>query len=264
MKTLFVFVAALTLLTQTQASTTESPVLIAVIDTGIDIHHPFFKKRIWNNPGERGLDHLGRDKRTNGVDDDSNGFIDDVHGWNFAKKNSNISDDNGHGTHVAGLIIAGAAPRKIELIILKYYDRSSSPERNVEAYLAALNYAVKSQAKIINFSGGGPHPILKEKQLLQVAQKQSQIFVTALGNNGTALEDRPFFPASYGDLVIGVEALNQTGSRLLLSNFKKSQIGPAAIGESVVSSIPGGGVGTMTGTSQAAALYSGAVAKQLP
>ncbi|HRO67817.1 MAG TPA: S8 family serine peptidase, partial [Pseudobdellovibrionaceae bacterium] len=110
----------------------QKPATIAVIDTGLDTQIPFFRDNLWTNPGETGLDGLGRDKRTNGVDDDGNGFVDDVHGWNFAGRNNYLRDEVGHGTHVAGLIVNGgreilsaAVPMDrgfARIMVLKYHD----------------------------------------------------------------------------------------------------------------------------------------------
>ena len=101
--------------------------VVAILDTGIDKNHPALKSTLWTNTGETGLDKSGRDKATNGIDDDKNGFVDDVHGWNFAGNNSNLKDEHGHGTHIAGLIagdsaqFSGIAPGT-KIMILKYFD----------------------------------------------------------------------------------------------------------------------------------------------
>src|ERR1700677_2290419 len=79
-------------------------IVVAVIDTGVDPSHPDLKNNLWVNKGETGKDKNGRDRSTNHIDDDGNGFIDDVHGWNFAGDNNNLMDTHGHGTHIAGII----------------------------------------------------------------------------------------------------------------------------------------------------------------
>ena len=87
--------------------------IVAVIDTGVDINHPILRDQIWSNPGETGLDKYGRDRSNNNIDDDMNGFIDDVHGWNFLANNNDLSDHIGHGTHVSGIIVSQSKNLKI-------------------------------------------------------------------------------------------------------------------------------------------------------
>lgn len=245
------------------------PTVIAVIDTGLDTEHPLTKNNLWINPGESGIDINGNDKRFNRIDDDQNGFVDDVNGWNFIDGNNNLKDTIGHGTHVGGLIIAGAHPKEVRLMVLKYYNANSTPQKNISAYLAALKYAVGSSAKIINYSGGGPQELPEEKILLSQAAKKGQYLVTAMGNENSAIEDKPFFPASYsnsesGKYIIPVEALDQLGNRYSKSNFMRTKRGPAALGENVISSLPGGKLGLMSGTSQATALFTGQLAQKIP
>ena len=96
-------------------------IVVAIIDTGIDPNHPDIKEALWQNPGETGKDAQGRDKSTNGIDDDNNGYIDDVYGWDFTTQSAKANDTNGHGTHIAGIVqkavtknFGFAKPRKKE------------------------------------------------------------------------------------------------------------------------------------------------------
>ena len=101
---------------------TREQILVALVDTGMDPYHSLLKDFLWTNPGESGVDEQGFNRATNGKDDDGNGFVDDVHGWNFVDQNANISDEHGHGTHIAGLVTQGLKKSsKIRIMILKYY-----------------------------------------------------------------------------------------------------------------------------------------------
>ena len=124
--------------------------VVAVIDTGCDVHHPELLHNIWQNPGESGIDENGMPKGNNGIDDDDNGFVDDVHGWNFAEHSNDLTDEHGHGTHIAGIIGAerldgvsssGVAP-DVSLMILKYYDTQNSGNDNLKNTIA--RYATPS------------------------------------------------------------------------------------------------------------------------
>ena len=126
-------------------------------------NHEDLRSNLWKNKGETGLDKQGRSKETNKIDDDGNGFIDDVHGWNFVSNNNKVKDYHGHGTHVAGIVgaeggngkgISGVSP-KVNLMILKYYDPRFSNTDNLKNTIKAIEYATKMGAKIINYSGGG-------------------------------------------------------------------------------------------------------------
>jgi subtilisin family serine protease len=247
------------------------PVVVAVIDTGVDTQHPALRNQIWVNAGESGRDGNGRDRARNGVDDDQNGYIDDVHGWNFVTNSSAIEDQHGHGTHIAG-IIAGYDPRtktltgvapQARLMVLKYYDPLGTPEFNVRNTVQAIRYAVRMGAAIVNYSSGGPEPSFQEEMAIREAQLKNVLFVAATGNDGSNLSVRPFFPAGYGlSNILSVTAHDPERRVLASSNFGSS-VDLAAPGQSIRSTLPGGAYGFMTGTSQATAFVTGVAALML-
>lgn len=238
-------------------------IVVAVIDTGCDVHHPDLKNNIWINPGESGLDSRGISKALNGIDDDGNGFADDVHGWNFVNDNPGVMDDHGHGTHIAGIIGAGSsgvAPR-VSLMILKYYDDTTSGEQNLSNTVRAIYYAVDMGAKIINYSGGGILRSREEETALAWAARKGVLVVAAAGNEGLNSDFFHFYPADY-DLpnILSVTALDRHGQLLTVSNFGASTVDIAAPGKNIHSTLPGGQHGFMTGTSQATAFATGLAA----
>lgn len=232
--------------------------VVAVIDTGLD-RMGFPEASLWTNAGEVGVDSKGRDKRTNGVDDDGNGFIDDVHGFNFAENKADFSDSNGHGTHIAG-IIRRQSP-ETHLMILKYY-APHKPHENLKNTARAIDYAVKMGAQVINYSGGGRLPDEQELQALQRAERAGLLVVAASGNEGYNNDQQGFYPASYKlRNIISVASTQDDGRLLPSSNFGAASVMIAARGEKVLSDLPLGRKGRMTGTSQAAALVSGVASR---
>lgn len=163
------------------ARTARSDVVVAVIDTGIDFHHPdLAPASIWRNP----------DEVVNGRDDDGNGYVDDVMGWNFVDGNPNPWDLAGHGTHVAGVIaaatgngegIAGIAPsaRIMPLKVLNFLGRGRS-----SGIAAAIAYAATEGARVINLSLGGEELSSTEKRAIEFAARQGVLVVAAAGNAG--------------------------------------------------------------------------------
>lgn len=234
-------------------------VVIAVIDTGVDTLHPTLKENLWRNPGETGVDAQGRDKSTNGIDDDGNGYIDDVNGWNFAGDNKDLKDVHGHGTHVAG-IIQSITP-KSSIMVLKYYDPNADGAANLANSTKAIEYAIKMKAKIINYSGGGTTKYPDEEAAIRKAQAQGILFVAAAGNEKSNSDIFGFYPADYGfSNIISVTAIDENRRILPSSNFGKNSVDIAAPGHNIVSTLPGGTFGTMTGTSQATAFVTGTAA----
>lgn len=257
MKTTSLFLA-LVLLSASSFSKQNSDIVVAILDTGVDTHHPTVSNRLWINTGESGTDSKGHDKMTNGIDDDGNGFIDDVYGWNFVSNNKNISDEQGHGTHIAGLISEG---KKTRVMILKVFDSRATGLDSVQSTARAIRYAVQMGAQIINYSGGGPQAFPEEKNALEFAEKNQVLFVAAAGNEHQNSDLHPFFPADYGTKnILSVAAVDLFGTLLPSSNFGMKSVHIAAPGERILSSLPANQFGMMTGTSQATALVTRAAA----
>jgi len=244
-------------------------IIVAVIDTGADIKHEDLDTNIWTNPGESGKDDKGRDKASNGIDDDKNGFVDDVHGWNFVSNNNLLTDNHGHGTHIAGIIgakagngkgISGISP-EISLMILKYYDPKVAGTDNLKNTVASIKYAVKMGANIINYSGGGTEFSQEEHDAIVEAEKKGILFVAAAGNERSNSDQFRYYPADYGlTNIISVTAIDQSTEVLSSSNYGTETVDIAAPGQNILSLLPGSAYGYMTGTSQATAFVSGAAA----
>jgi subtilisin family serine protease len=218
--------------------------LVAVIDTGVDIHHPQLKKYLWRNSGEI---------PNNGIDDDGNGFIDDVNGWNFLENNNRVNDPHGHGTHIAGII----AGEDAQLMVIRAMDPKLSGPEVLQATVEAIRYAVLMHAKIINYSGGGIQASLLERQAIEAAERKGTLFVAAAGNGYTNSDIHGFFPADYGlSNIISVAAVDQKGLLLPSSNFGTKTVTLAARGKEIHSTLPHNHYGKMSGTSQATAVVT--------
>ncbi len=244
-----------------------SDIVVAVIDTGIDVNHEDLKANLWNNPGELGFDNNGKDKRRNGIDDDGDGYIDNVHGWNFVSNNHDLSDNHGHGSHIAGIIgaeagngkgIAGISP-KVSLMVLKYYDPKVPKTDNLKNTIAAIKFAVAKKVNIINYSGGGTDFSKEEYDAIVAAKEAGILVVAAAGNERSNSDEFKYYPADYGlPNIISVTAIDPKTEVLASSNYGVQTVDLAAPGQNILSTLPGNGYGFMTGTSQATAFVSGA------
>lgn len=215
-------------------------VTVAVIDTGVAFGHPDLAGASWRNPGEI---------PGNGLDDDANGFVDDVHGWDFFDADADPSDENGHGTLVAsqiaaasddGIGIAGVAPtaRIMALRILDDFGFS----RPVAAMdlIRATSYAADNGARIVNLSlGGGAFSLFEREQFVWL-DTQGVLVAAAAGNGGPdgRGDDNdvdPVYPASYDvPNILSVAALDRSGGLASFSNFGAEAVDLAAPGVDIV------------------------------
>lgn len=235
--------------------------MIAVIDTGIDASHPELASKIWINPGELGEDGTGRNKNSNGKDDDNNGYIDDWQGWNAISNNGDIHDSNGHGTHIAGIAIASANNNLgiagiawgSHVMVLKALDDSG--EGGYAQVAKAIIYAASQGASVINLSLGNSSYSTLLDMAVEHAGKSGLTIIAAAGDVGAPLAN---YPAAFSE-VISVGAVDEKNHITKFSPFGDA-VDIFAPGSDIDSTWPGGGYKTQSGTSQAAAHVSGVAA----
>ncbi len=242
--------------------TTGGGSVVAVVDTGIDMGHPDLAANVWRNPGENCAGC-----RTDGVDNDGNGYVDDWRGWDFANHDNDPSDDNGHGTHVAGTVgavgdngvgVAGVN-WSAQLMALKFIGADGNG--TTADAIAALVYAADNGAAVTNNSYGGPEFSHAFADAVALAGARGSLVVAAAGNNGSSNDVTPQYPASFDSPnVVSVAATNNRDQRAWFSNYGASSVDLAAPGDSIYSTWPGGGYQYLSGTSMAAPHVAGAAA----
>jgi len=230
-------------------------VVVGVVDTGIQYTHPDLAGNIWVNPDEI---------PGNGKDDDNNGYIDDIYGWNFVSNNNRPLDDNGHGTHVAGIIGAvgnngigvTGVTWNTQIAALKFLDADGSGYTSNA--ILAINYAAEKGFDILNNSwGGGSY----SQSLKNAIDAYKGVFVAAAGNEGRNNDSYPTYPASYtSSNIISVAATTSTDALASYSNYGRTSVDLGAPGSSIYSTYINSRYASLSGTSMAAPQVSGALA----
>lgn len=237
--------------------------VVAVVDTGIDYTHPDLAANIWTNPGEI---------PDNGIDDDGNGYIDDVHGINAITDTGNPMDDNGHGTHVSGTI-AGVGNNGLGVAGVNWHAKvvaakflSAGGSGTLADAIKAINYIVDLKLSgvnihAINNSWGGGGFSAPLNSAISRANDAGLIFVAAAGNEANDNDNNPEYPSGYElPNVVAVAALDQDGNLASFSNYGATTVDIAAPGVGILSTIPGGGYAQYSGTSMATPHVTGALA----
>lgn len=241
---------------------TQKPI-IAVIDTGVDYLHPVFtsKNAIWENSAEK--------NGTPGVDNDGNGYIDDIYGWNFAEGNSNpmdsdASDVRSHGTHVAGIILGVTQPlnstenSRIQIMSLKFLGTGGTG--STSAAIQSIYYAVNNGARIINMSWGGSAYSQALHDALAYAYDHGVLLIAAAGNAAKNNDHSSMYPANFPvPSQMTVAAVNDFDDLAGFSNFGQNRVQISAPGVSIYSTAVGG-YRILSGTSMAAPFVAGLAA----
>ncbi|MEJ2222997.1 MAG: S8 family peptidase, partial [Desulfobacterales bacterium] len=216
-------------------TTGSSDVVVAVIDSGVDVNHPDLQPNIWVNPGET---------PGNGLDDDGNGYIDDVNGWDFYVNDNDPRDAHGHGTHVAGTVAAAGdngigitgVSWSAKIMALRFMD-AWGIGTTADA-ISAIEYASAMGADIINNSWGGSG---YNQALKDAIDASGALVVCAAGNSGWNTDTYiPHYPSGYASAnIISVAASDQNDNRASFSNFGPFSVHVAAPGTNIYSAAPG-------------------------
>lgn len=237
-------------------------IVVAVIDTGVDVDHVDLDDNMWTNPGEIAGD---------GIDNDGNGFVDDIHGWNFSSSGAadDLTDRHSHGTHVAGIVAAeadndkgayGIAPDAEIMAVKALNDQGGGTYSDIAA---GIDYAIENGAQIINLSlSGGAAGSSVLRSAIGRAEEAGVIIVAAAGNSAKSEAEYPAYFTSEFDNVISVAAMADYGKLAPYSNKSSTEttVDLAAPGSGVLSTTPGDKYGYKSGTSMATPVVAAAAA----
>ncbi|HEV8483652.1 MAG TPA: S8 family peptidase [Blastocatellia bacterium] len=241
-------------------------IVVAVLDTGVDLSHPDLEANAWTNPGETA---------GNGIDDDRNGYIDDVRGWNFLDDNNRVYQDpeiDGHGTHVAGTVgavgnnelgVTGVA-WNVQVMALKFLDGKEN-RGFISNAIKAIDYAMDQKRRgvdlrVINASWVSPYKSHALRDAIRAAGEAGILFVCAAGNEGFDIDEDPIYPGAYADelpALLPVAALDRNDRIEPYSNYGFHTVSVGAPGTSVLGLAPEGQYVERSGTSMAAPHVSG-------
>ncbi|NCC52772.1 MAG: hypothetical protein EOM20_16375, partial [Spartobacteria bacterium] len=233
-------------------------VIVAVIDTGVDYNHEDLAANMWINTGEI---------PGNGIDDDSNGYIDDVYGINAITGSGNPMDDHNHGTHCAGTIgavgnngvgVVGVS-WQVRILALKFLNADGSGY--ISDAITCIEYAIAKKAKVLSNSWGGGGYSQAMNDVIDAAGAAGISFVAAAGNSGSNNDGSPHYPSSYdSENIIAVMSTDHDDLRSSFSCWGSSSVDIAAPGSSILSCKRGGGYISFSGTSMATPHVAGACA----
>ncbi|MGH2922385.1 MAG: S8 family peptidase, partial [Gaiellaceae bacterium] len=243
-------------------STGSPSVVVAVIDTGVDLLHPDLTANVWVNQGENCAGC-----RTNGIDDDDNGYVDDWRGWDWVNGDGNPADDHGHGTHVAGTIAAvgnnalgvAGVTWSTKIMALKFL--SAAGTGTTADAISAILYANAKGVPILNNSWGGDAFSQALLDAIEQTDANGALFVAAAGNSFANTDLSPHYPSGYEAAnVIAVGASDATDRRSWFSNYGVRTVDVSAPGSNILSTWPSASYRSLDGTSMAAPHVAGSAA----
>jgi subtilisin family serine protease len=239
-------------------STGSPSVVVAIVDTGVNYNHPDLQQNIFVNQGEI---------PGNSQDDDSNGYIDDVIGYDFANVDANPDDDHGHGSHCAGIVGAkgnngvGVVGINWNVGILPVKALDSGGSGTNADVAAGIEYAVDRGASIVSLSLGSSSPSSSIQNAIAYARAHDVLVVAAAGNDWSDNDLSPTYPASFtDDNLIAVAATTANDSLAYFSNFGVSSVDVGAPGDDIESTVLGSGYDFYSGTSMATPYVAGLAA----
>lgn len=244
-------------------STGSSSVVVGVIDTGIDYTHPDLAANVWVNPNEIAGD---------GIDNDNNGYIDDIHGINAITGSGDPMDDAGHGSHVSGTIGAQGnndlgvvgVNHHVSIVGCKFLDSAGSGSTSdaitcIDYMVALGNNGTKVRALNNSWGGGGFSQALADA--ITVSEQADILFVAAAGNSAMDNDTNPSYPSNYENAnVLAVASTTASDTMSSFSQWGATTVDLGAPGSAILSTIPGGGYDTFSGTSMATPHVTGAAA----
>ncbi|HVG18057.1 MAG TPA: S8 family peptidase [Blastocatellia bacterium] len=250
-------------------TTGSDDLVVGVVDTGIDLSHPDLAPNAWVNP---------REIDGNNIDDDGDGYVDDMNGWNFFNDSKEVYKERAedlHGTHVAGTIgavgnnatgVTGVAWH-VKLMSLKFLGGKDGKGSTGDA-VKAINYAIDQKQRgvnlrVLNASWGGGGDSMALREAISAAGDAGIVFVCAAGNDGEDGDWSGHFPSGYArDLssCVSVAAIDSSDNLASFSNYGHGTVSVAAPGYQILSTLPGGGYGSLSGTSMASPHVAGIAA----
>lgn len=229
-------------------------VRVGVVDSGADLDHPWMREAL----ARRAEETAG-----NGIDDDGNGLVDDVVGYDFVDEDAWPQDEFGHGAHVAGLLAArrGQTPyatgKNVELLVARALD-AAGKSNSIDLF-RAITYVVESQARILNCSWGGGRATQALRDAFAFAHQRGVLVFCSAGNDGLDIDVNAHVPAGY-DGVNSIGSVMADGRLSRTSNFGAKNVLLLAPGDDIASALPGGGWGLKSGTSMASPIAASSVA----